>query len=83
MGWGTSEVTGPDGKWVGTLGWVEDPSREKLASWGVQEGTGAYEGWTYWYHMPDLMDSLSLESGILYQGPPPPWGKTLPLSPTE
>ena len=83
MGWGTSEVTGPDGTWVGTLGWVEEPSRTGLASWGVQEGTGAYEGWTYWFHLPDLMDPSSVESGILYEGPPPPWGKTLPLSPAE
>jgi hypothetical protein len=54
-----------------------------LPGWGVAEGTGAYEGWTYWYHMPDLMASPSPEFGILYEGPPPPWGKTLPLSPAE
>ena len=83
MGWGTSEVTGPDGTWVGSLGYVEDPSRTGLASWGVQEGTGAYEGWTYWYHIPDLMAPSAPEFGILYQGPPPPWGETLPLSPAE
>ncbi|MEX1333832.1 MAG: hypothetical protein AB1Z66_00870 [Candidatus Limnocylindrales bacterium] len=84
MGWGTSEVTGPDGTWVGTLGWVEDPSRSKLAGWGVQEGTGANEGWTYWYHIPDLMAPSSPEHGILYQGPPPPWAeRTLPLTPAE
>ncbi len=83
LGWGTYESTGPDGTWVGTFGWVEDPSRTKLPGWGVAEGTGAYEGWTYWYHMPDLMDPSGEEYGILYQGPPPPWGTTLPLSPAE
>jgi hypothetical protein len=83
MGWGTSEVTGPDGTWVGTSGWVQDPSRAKLPAWGVAEGTGAYEGWTYWYHIPDLMAPSSPEYGILYEGPPPPWGTTLPLTPAE
>jgi hypothetical protein len=83
MGWGTSEFIGPDGTWVGTSGYVSDPSRTKLPQWGFAEGTGAYEGWTYWFHLPDLMDPSSVESGILYQGPPPPWGKTLPLAPAE
>jgi hypothetical protein len=77
------ESTAPDGTWVGTTGWVQDPSRAKLPAWGVAEGTGAYEGWTYWYHIPDLMAPSSPEYGILYQGPPPPWGETLPLSPAE
>jgi hypothetical protein len=81
--WGTTEFTGPDGTWVGTYGWVQDPSRAKLPAWGVTEGTGAYEGWTYVYHVPDLMAPSSPEYGILYQGPPPPWGETLPLSPAE
>ncbi len=83
LGWGTYESTGPDGAWVGTFGWVQDPSRAKLAAWGVAEGTGAYEGWTYWYHIPDLMAPSSPEYGILYQGPPPPWGESLPLSSAE
>jgi hypothetical protein len=83
MGWVTSEVVGPDGTWVGTAGYVEDPSRAELPSWGVAEGTGAYEGWTYWYHIPDLLAPDSPDYGILYEGPPPPWGETLPLTPAE
>ena len=83
MGWVTSEVVGPDGTWVGTAGMSEDPSRAELPSWGVAEGTGAYEGWTYWYHIPDLLAPDSPDYGILYEGPPPPWGTTLPLSPAE
>jgi hypothetical protein len=83
LGWGTFETTGPDGTWVGTFGWVEDPSGTSQPEWGFSEGTGAYEGWTYWFHNPDLMDPSSVESGILYQGPPPPWGETLPLAPAE
>jgi len=83
MGWGTTETTGPDGSWVGTNGWVQDPSRTKIPMWGFAEGTGAYEGWTYWYHVPDLLAPSSPEYGILYQGPPPPWGTTLPLVPAE
>jgi hypothetical protein len=83
LGWGTYEVTGPDGTWVGTFGYVQDPFTTVLPQWGVAEGTGAYEGWTYWYHIPDLMAPSSPEAGILYQGPPPPWGETLPISPAE
>jgi hypothetical protein len=83
MGWGTSEVTGPDGAWLGTFGYVQDASGNKLPQWGFAEGTEAYEGWTYWYHIPDLMAPSSPEYGILYQGPPPPWGTTLPLVPAE
>ena len=83
MGWGTGEVTGPDGTWVGTSGWVQDPSRTQIPMWGFAEGTGAYEGWTYWFHVPDVMAPSSPEYGILYQGPPPPWGTTLPLAPAE
>jgi hypothetical protein len=44
--------------------WVQDPSRAKLPAWGVTEGTGAYEGWTYVYHVPDLMAPSSPEYGI-------------------
>ena len=83
MGWATHESTGPDGTWVGTSGWVSDPSRTRIPQWGFAEGTGAYEGWTYWFHNPDLMDPSGEEYGILYQGPPPPWGATLPLIPAE
>jgi hypothetical protein len=83
MAWGTSEITGPDGTWVGTFGWVEDPSRTMLPGWGVVEGTGDYDGWTFWWHNPDLLDGSSVFSGIVYEGPPPPWGKTLPLTPAE
>lgn len=83
MGWGTFETTGPDGTWVGTFGWVEDPSGTSQPEWGFSEGTGAYEGWTYWFHNPNLMDPSSVEWGILYEGPPPPWAEALPLSSAE
>ena len=83
MGRGTLELTGPDGTWVGNLGWVEAPDRTKLPGWGVLEGTEAYEGWTFWFHHPDLLDLSAVTSGILYEGPPPPWGDSLPLFPGE
>jgi len=83
MAWSTFELTGPDGTWVGTTGWVEEPSRSGLPLWGVMEGTGAYEGWTFWSHNPNVMDPSALTSGIVYEGPPPPWGETLPLTPAE
>ena len=83
MLWGATEIDGPDGTWVGTYGSVADEARTGLPGWGVMEGTGAYEGWTYWFHVPDFMDPSGTAAGILYEGPPPPWGTTLPLTPAE
>ena len=40
MGWGTGEVTGPDGTWVGTSGWVQDPSRTEIPSGGSRRAPG-------------------------------------------
>ena len=83
MLFGTTEIAGPDGTWVGTFGSVNDMTLGKLPSWGVLEGTGAYEGWTYVSFTPDQLDPNAVVTGILYEGPPPPWGETLPLSPAE
>ena len=83
MGRGTQQITGPDGGWVGTDGWVSAASRSEAPGWGVLEGTGAYEGWTFWFHVPSVTDPTAIISGLLYVGPPPPRGETMPLTPAE
>ena len=79
----TGEIQGPDGTWVGTWGSVHDATLTGLPTWSVMEGTGAYEGWTYWFYTPDQLDGSAAVSGIIYEGPPPPWDGTLPLEAAE
>lgn len=83
MLFGRTEIAGPDGTWVGTFGSVNDATLGKLPAWGVLEGTGVYDGWTYVFYTPDQSDPNAVVTGILYEGPPPPWGETLPLVPAE
>ena len=83
MMFGTTEIAGPDGTWVGTFGSVNDVTLDEMPAWVVLEGTGAYEGWTYVSFTPDQLDPNAVVAGILYEGPPPPWGETLPLSSAE
>ena len=44
--WGTQELTGPDGSWIGTFNGATDPEGSG-GSYQVLRGTGAYEGLTY------------------------------------
>ncbi len=81
--WGTTELSGPDGTWVGTVNSIPDGTLSTLPSWSVLEGTGAYEGWTYWLHTPDQSDPSAMASGVIYEGPPPPWPESLPFAPAE
>ena len=81
--YGTMEIAGPDGTWVGTWGSVHDATLSALPTWGVMEGTGAYDGWTYVLFSPDQLSASAEASGLLYEGPPPPWSETLPLVPAE
>jgi hypothetical protein len=83
MMFGTTEIAGPDGTWVGTFGSMHDASLTALPAWATLVGTGAYEGWTYVSFTPDQLDPDAVVTGILYEGPPPPWGETLPLSSAE
>ena len=81
--WGAMEVTGPDGTWVGSWGAVHDETLTALPTWSVMEGTGDYEGWTYVMFTPNQLDASAVASGLVYEGPPPPWGESLPLAPAE
>jgi len=81
--WGTIELSGPDGTWVGTVGSIPDGTLSTLPAWSVMEGTGEYEGWTYWMHTPDQSDPSAKATGVVYEGPLPPWAESLPLAPAE
>lgn len=63
--WGTLEIAGPDGTWVGP--WVGlDPTVVLVA-----EGTGAYAGWTLVAHV--VVGAPTKFDGLIYQGAPPTW----------
>jgi hypothetical protein len=79
----TSVLTGPDGTWVGTAGSIHDASLTALPAWATLVGTGAYEGWTFTFHASNQLDASAEVSGIVYEGPPPPWDDALPLSPAQ
>jgi hypothetical protein len=89
VSWGTTEIRGPDGGWVGT--WARNGG---VACTLVAQGTGAYAGWTLVASMPatapplrvqDVVDRPAIGGdlyGVIYQGPPPPFGP-LPAPPSE
>jgi hypothetical protein len=73
--WSEFVLTGPDGTWDGAdRGFITaDGERD---TYRVATGTGAYAGWTYVSHTDD-----SNVSGLIYEGPPPPWAP-LPSTPS-
>jgi len=81
--WGTWEIVGPDGSWVGP--WVQLGGRPYVL---VAEGTGAYTGLTFVASMPMTYASSEDSKGhggvfdaLIYEGPPPPWA--LPSATSE
>ena len=79
----TTVLSGPDGTWEGTGGSVHDATLTAAPGWGTLAGTGAYEGWNFVFYTPDQLDPTAEASGIVYEGPPPPWDDSLPLAPAE
>jgi hypothetical protein len=77
--WGTFELVGPDGSWVGTfthtLGHGEGDLLVGDLQFGtaIGEGTGAYEGWAYVAHSTssDPYMKRTVE-GFVFPGDPPP-----------
>jgi hypothetical protein len=72
--WGTWEIAGPDGSWVGP--WVGLGGHPYTF---VAEGTRAYAGLTLVASMPVIWPEAEghdggVFEGLLYEGPPPPWG---------
>jgi hypothetical protein len=77
--WGTLEIAGPDGTWVGP--WVGRGNEGYVL---VAAGTGAYAGWTLVANMPPA--GMGEFQGVLYQGSLPrgAWVPVEPLpSPSE
>jgi hypothetical protein len=66
--WSDFVVSGPDGTWEGADRGLVTPDGES-DTYRVATGTGAYAGWTYVSHADE-----GDVSGIIYEGPPPPWG---------
>jgi len=81
VNWGTWELAGPDGTWVGSWTGAEPGGGiyhgGSALSLLVAAGTGAYEGWSY---IASGRDSGIV--GLIYEGPPPPW-VPLPSTPSE
>jgi hypothetical protein len=74
VGWGTFELVGPDGSWVGTFTRTLGHGDEGLAlTTAVGEGTDGYEGWAYIAHStsPDPYMQGTVE-GFIFPGDPPP-----------
>jgi hypothetical protein len=85
--WGTTEIVGPDGTWVGTYTGTDDPGLWEAGEGGavmiqVLEGTGAYEGWTFVAHIVTDLSNPATVNGLIHEGPPPPWGP-LPTTASE
>jgi hypothetical protein len=81
--WGTYHIDGPDGAWDGTWNGTDDKDLGKAVFMGFLGGTGAYQGWTFAVVMLDDFSGVPQPlSGLIYQGPPPPWEPLpLPVSP--
>ncbi len=80
--WGTTEIAGPDGTWVGP--WIAYGGSPYVL---VAEGTGEYSGLTLVASMPATIPTVDGEAvyafeGIIYEGTPPPFGP-LPSAPSE
>ena len=72
--WGTTEIAGPDGTWVGP--WVAYGGSPYVL---VAEGTGEYAGLTLVASMPAVAPTVDGDAGVefeglIYEGPPPPFG---------
>jgi hypothetical protein len=77
--WGTHVLDGPAGGWDCAYSGTGDPfgMNDGLVL-GVCPGTGDYEGLTYVLQnvfggASDFGDGTSIH-GLIYEGPPPPWG---------
>jgi hypothetical protein len=81
VSWGTFELAGPDGTWVGTFtGTGAHGEQSASLGMGIGRGTGAYEGWVYIVHTssPDPYLQTNVE-GVIYLGDPPAIEVTVPV----
>jgi len=75
--WGSHEIAGPDGMWVGTYAGTFDPER-RANSYFIYTGTDDYDGLVFVGRAVGDFGEPATVEGIVYDGDPPP----LPV-PTE
>lgn len=72
--WGTTRIENAAGAWAGTVTgalWTDPGASQQtsdLSGWLV--GSGAYEGYTYYWHLRAL-GGMGVVDGIIYPGSPP------------
>jgi hypothetical protein len=69
--WGTQELTGPDGSWIGTFTGTTGPDGSG-GSYQVLTGTGSYDGLTYVGLAVGQFGEPPRVFGRVYEGDPPP-----------
>ena len=68
--WGTTRLDNAEGSWTGNVtgaAWANGNASD-LSGWLV--GSGAYEGYTYYWHLRST-DTTGKVDGIIYPGAPP------------
>jgi len=67
--WGTTRTENAEGAWEGAWSGVSwDGTATSVSGWLV--GSGAYAGWTYYFHVYGPWQPYQVE-GIIFEGPPP------------
>ena len=69
--WGTHEIVGPDGTWVGAHAGTHDPE-QRVVGYVVYTGTGAYEGLAFVGRGLGEPGEPGTTEGVIYRGDPPP-----------
>jgi hypothetical protein len=74
--WGTQELSGPEGSWIGTFNGTTGPDGSG-GSYQVLTGTGSYEGLTYVGLAVGQFGEPPTVFGRVYEGDPPPGPVTM------
>jgi hypothetical protein len=71
--WGTHEIAGPEGTWVGHYAGTHDPEQQ-ANSYFAYSGTGAYDGLSFVGRAVAASGEPATVEGVIYAGDPPPMG---------
>jgi hypothetical protein len=69
--WGTHEIAGPDGTWVGAYTGTFDPGQQ-ANGYFAYSGTEAYDGLAFVGRAYGAFGAPATVEGIVYEGSPPP-----------
>jgi hypothetical protein len=69
--WGTHEIEGPDGTWVGAYAGTFDPEQQANGYFAFT-GTEAYEGLAFVGRAVGAFGAPATVEGLVYEGDPPP-----------